>query len=299
MLEIGNLTLTRLNTQDSYWLDREITEEELEFALKTSSNEKAPGPDGMIFGLVKVLWNRLKYPLLETIKEFSSSCRLPRGFNSSFITLIPKVDQPKLVNEFRPISLINSTSKLLQKYWQIGWSNERSNNWNKLLRAKYSCTVNTGLENSFEGKNVPEMLRNIISTNNSEAFNGSLISSNFRWSVRNGAKVLFWEDRWMKDNSKNLSLKFRRLHNISKIKFLHVKDVCLKWSDPNTQISDLWTINLRSWELDEVCNLNEIVASITLTQGKDILVWTQTGRPFTCKDGKVKLLNHTEEPARM
>lgn len=37
------------------------------------------------------------------------------GVNSSFIALIPKVEQPQLVKDFRPISLINCTIKIVTK----------------------------------------------------------------------------------------------------------------------------------------------------------------------------------------
>jgi len=38
-----------------------------------------------------------------------------RSINSSFITLIPKVDGPISVNDFRPISLLNSSIKIITK----------------------------------------------------------------------------------------------------------------------------------------------------------------------------------------
>lgn len=40
---------------------------------------------------------------------------LPRGLNSSFIALIPKVDTPKVAGDYRPISLNNFTMKILLK----------------------------------------------------------------------------------------------------------------------------------------------------------------------------------------
>lgn len=49
------------------------------------------------------------------MQEFQKSGTLPVGMNSSFLALVPKVLQPKLVTKFRPISLINSTSKLRTK----------------------------------------------------------------------------------------------------------------------------------------------------------------------------------------
>ncbi|KAK1362064.1 hypothetical protein POM88_046538 [Heracleum sosnowskyi] len=48
-LGIGNLRLNRLENGMPSWLDIEITGEELDIALKMSSSEKAPGPDGMSF----------------------------------------------------------------------------------------------------------------------------------------------------------------------------------------------------------------------------------------------------------
>ncbi|KAK1404376.1 hypothetical protein POM88_003981 [Heracleum sosnowskyi] len=94
-LGLGTLQLNTLLDQDALWLDRPISLEELDFALKMSSNDKSPGPDGMSFGFVKYLWGNLKSLLLETIDIFSKSEKFPKGFNSYFIALVPKVDQPK------------------------------------------------------------------------------------------------------------------------------------------------------------------------------------------------------------
>ncbi|KAK1363101.1 hypothetical protein POM88_038662 [Heracleum sosnowskyi] len=112
IIQKRRLKLNKVDIQDAMWLDRGISGDELDVALQMSSNEKAPGPNGMSFGVVKYLWKNLKPSLLETINVFSSTGKLPKGFNSSFIAFIPKVDLPKLVTDFRPISLINSTSKL-------------------------------------------------------------------------------------------------------------------------------------------------------------------------------------------
>lgn len=61
------------------------------------------------------MWNDIKDILLSNLKRFIESGILPKGFNSSFVTLVPKVSQPSKVTDFRPISLINTTSKLFTK----------------------------------------------------------------------------------------------------------------------------------------------------------------------------------------
>jgi hypothetical protein len=44
--------------------------------------------------------------------EFHRNGKLTKGINSTFIALIPKVDSPQRLNEFRPISLVGSLYKI-------------------------------------------------------------------------------------------------------------------------------------------------------------------------------------------
>ncbi|GJX53515.1 RNA-directed DNA polymerase, eukaryota, reverse transcriptase zinc-binding domain protein, partial [Tanacetum coccineum] len=66
-------------------LERPFTKEEIKGAVWDCGLNKSPGPDGFTFG------------------------------NSSFIALIPKTNNAKLVKEFRPISLIGSLYKIITK----------------------------------------------------------------------------------------------------------------------------------------------------------------------------------------
>lgn len=47
--------------------------------------------------------------------SFHTTGDIPIGLNSSFIALIPKIHKPTVSTDFRPISLINSTMKILLK----------------------------------------------------------------------------------------------------------------------------------------------------------------------------------------
>ena len=49
------------------------------------------------------------------IREFFSRGRLLRQTNATFINLIPKVDSPFLVKDFRPIACCNTILKLITK----------------------------------------------------------------------------------------------------------------------------------------------------------------------------------------
>lgn len=49
------------------------------------------------------------------IKHFEKYGSISKGCNSSFITLLPKVNDPLSLNEYRPISLIGCVYKILAK----------------------------------------------------------------------------------------------------------------------------------------------------------------------------------------
>jgi len=49
------------------------------------------------------------------VSEFHCNGKLTKGINNTFIALIPKVDSPQELNDFRPISLVGSLYKILAK----------------------------------------------------------------------------------------------------------------------------------------------------------------------------------------
>jgi hypothetical protein len=57
----------------------------------------------------------MKGDVMRFISEFHRNGKLTKGLNSTFIALIPKVDSPQRLNDFRPISLVGSLYKILAK----------------------------------------------------------------------------------------------------------------------------------------------------------------------------------------
>jgi len=57
----------------------------------------------------------LKIDLLNFFAEFYHNGKLTKGLNSTFIALIPKVESPQRVADFRPIALVSSVYKILSK----------------------------------------------------------------------------------------------------------------------------------------------------------------------------------------
>jgi len=89
--------------------------EEVKSAVWDCENFKCPGPDGISFGFIKDFWDILKVDVMRFLLEFHRNGRLTKGINNTFIALIPKVDSPQRLNDFRPISLVGSLYKILAK----------------------------------------------------------------------------------------------------------------------------------------------------------------------------------------
>lgn len=60
-------------------------------------------------------WNIVKGDLIAAISSFFHSGNLLKSINETVITLIPKVDAPILVSQFRPISLCNVIYRVISK----------------------------------------------------------------------------------------------------------------------------------------------------------------------------------------
>lgn len=93
----------------------EFTYKEIADALFQIGPLKAPGPDGFPARFFQRNWGCLKDEVIPAVKEFFRTGHMPPGVNDATIFLIPKVDQPSKVTEFRPISLYNVIYKVVAK----------------------------------------------------------------------------------------------------------------------------------------------------------------------------------------
>ncbi|GKG08780.1 hypothetical protein Tco_0334612, partial [Tanacetum coccineum] len=96
-------------------LERQVTLEEIKEAIWDCGSSKAPGPDGYSFAFVKKYWGTIQKDLYDFVNLFFASCVMPNGANSSFFTFITKVNNPTLITDFRPISLIGMHYKIIAK----------------------------------------------------------------------------------------------------------------------------------------------------------------------------------------
>ncbi|GKD13922.1 RNA-directed DNA polymerase, eukaryota, reverse transcriptase zinc-binding domain protein [Tanacetum coccineum] len=83
-----------------------FSREEIKRAVWDCGGDRAPSPDGFTFAFFKHFWSIIEEDMVRFVEDFSVSAHIPKGCNPSFIALIPKFLDSKVVYDFRPTSLI-------------------------------------------------------------------------------------------------------------------------------------------------------------------------------------------------
>jgi hypothetical protein len=96
-------------------LTKEVSQQEIKEALDQMSPDKAPGPDGFTARFYQHSWDTIKSDLTKMVRKSQLSSKLGGGTNSSFLALIPKEKGAANFSRFRPISLCNTSYKILTK----------------------------------------------------------------------------------------------------------------------------------------------------------------------------------------
>eukprot|EP00253_Pinus_taeda_P008521 PITA_08521 len=96
-------------------LNRDITFEEVEGAVKDIPNGKAPGPDGFTINFYKACWEIIKIEVWEVVEDSWRSSSILKSLNSTFLALIPKEEEANTPLKFQPIALCNVLYNIISK----------------------------------------------------------------------------------------------------------------------------------------------------------------------------------------
>lgn len=89
--------------------------DEIKDAIWNCDGDKSPGSDGYNFTFFKKFWPSIKDEIIAQVNEFFSNSSFPKGVCSSFVSLVPKRENPQKLSDYRPISLIGIIHKLISK----------------------------------------------------------------------------------------------------------------------------------------------------------------------------------------
>jgi hypothetical protein len=106
----------KLNQEDINHLNRSITQNDIEAAIKSLPKKKSPGPDGFTAEFCQAFKEELIPTLLKLFHEIEMEGTLPNSFYEANITLMPKPDKDTSKKEnYMPISLMNINAKIINK----------------------------------------------------------------------------------------------------------------------------------------------------------------------------------------
>jgi len=111
----GPLASPMVTAEENAWLTKPVSDDEIYNAVFQIDPHKAPGSDGFGASFFQNHWATIKDLLRSAIKDFFHNGKLLKEVNHTLITLIPKTENPEITAHYRPISLCNTTYKILAK----------------------------------------------------------------------------------------------------------------------------------------------------------------------------------------
>lgn len=101
--------------EDLEVLEVPLAHEEIDEVVESLATDKTPGPDGFNNDFLKKCWSTIAPDFYALCEGFQTGEICLQSINGSFITLLPKVDNPCKIGDYRPTSLLNCSMKLIIK----------------------------------------------------------------------------------------------------------------------------------------------------------------------------------------
>jgi hypothetical protein len=92
-------------------LTADFTDKEITEALFHMGPTKAPGPDGLPALFYQRHWSFLKTYVCQAVRDFLCGKECPADFNNTILVLIPKVNAPELLTQFRPLAYATCSTR--------------------------------------------------------------------------------------------------------------------------------------------------------------------------------------------
>jgi Reverse transcriptase (RNA-dependent DNA polymerase) len=148
----SNVRNSKLTERESNMLNNDFTIAELDKAMGDLNTGTASGPDGLGNTVLKKLWKFIRMPFLKYANHCLYTGVLTENFRTASIKLIPKKGDTSQIKNWRPISLLNCSYKIISKA-----INER-------LKKISNRVLSRGQKGFTAGKYIQECTINIVET---------------------------------------------------------------------------------------------------------------------------------------
>ncbi|XP_026435797.1 uncharacterized protein LOC113333589 [Papaver somniferum] len=108
--------ITNIITEsDQFMLEVTPEADEIKVVVFAMDGDNAPGPDSSSRMFYKACWEIIQHDFINVVQYCWKRKYIPKGLNSKFLVILPKVQGAKKPNQFRPISLSNFSYKVFTK----------------------------------------------------------------------------------------------------------------------------------------------------------------------------------------
>jgi hypothetical protein len=104
-----------IQQQDFSHLEIPFSKKEIDEVIAHMPNDKSPGPDGFNGVFMKKCWETICNQFYRLCAEFHAGNLVIQSINTTFIALIPKINDPLTATDYRPISLFSMALKFITK----------------------------------------------------------------------------------------------------------------------------------------------------------------------------------------
>jgi len=107
------------NAVDLTFLANTFSRMEIDPVVKALPSDKSPRPDGFNTYFIKKCWSIIceDFYTLYSAFYFGDTCF--QNINGSYMKLVPKKDDASNVVDYRPISLLHCSIKIITRFWLI------------------------------------------------------------------------------------------------------------------------------------------------------------------------------------
>ena len=113
--EVLEVVTPCINEVDNFFLTAEFIAKEIHQTLKQMHPSKAPEPDGMPALFFQKFWSFIGTDVIRYCLSILNEGVSMTNINKTHIVLIPKIKDPRIITQYRPISLCNVIYKLVSK----------------------------------------------------------------------------------------------------------------------------------------------------------------------------------------
>nr|GEV38440.1 RNA-directed DNA polymerase, eukaryota, reverse transcriptase zinc-binding domain protein [Tanacetum cinerariifolium] len=105
--DYGSLFKRKVSDEVDMRMIADVSDNEIKKEMFEIDDSNAPRPDGFTAAFFKKAWSIIGTDVCKAVREFFMSRRMLGEINATLISLIPKVQTPNKVTDFRPIACCN------------------------------------------------------------------------------------------------------------------------------------------------------------------------------------------------